>query len=153
MVTVGTSISRKRQHSMVKCAYAYRTLMAWGQAWESSWGQHGAHLRPTRPKWAPCLSHELCCLGNYLRDWQRHSWQLSSRLFHGRDSIPWSNVYMFHSNLYTCSDNCQTKIADSWLLGFIVVESTVSRDDRYCAATISVVTGRSSTMEPCVVWE
>ena len=30
---------------------------------EGSWGQHGAHLGPTGPKWAPCWPHEPCCKG------------------------------------------------------------------------------------------
>ena len=29
------------------------------------WGQHGAHLGPTGPRWAPCWPHELCSLGTY----------------------------------------------------------------------------------------
>ena len=29
-----------------------------------SWGQHGAHLGPTGPRWAPCWPHEPCYLGN-----------------------------------------------------------------------------------------
>ena len=33
--------------------------------YQGSWGQHGAHLRPTRPRWAPCWPHELCYLGRY----------------------------------------------------------------------------------------
>ena len=28
-------------------------------------GEHGAHLGPTGPRWAPCWSHEICYLGNY----------------------------------------------------------------------------------------
>ena len=28
-------------------------------------GQHGAHLGPTGPRWAPCWPHELCYLGIY----------------------------------------------------------------------------------------
>ena len=28
-----------------------------------SWGQHGAHLGPTGPRWAPCWPHDLCYLG------------------------------------------------------------------------------------------
>ena len=33
-------------------------------AWkQSSWGQHGAHLGPTGPKWAPCWPKEPCYLG------------------------------------------------------------------------------------------
>ena len=31
--------------------------------WQGSWGQHGAHLGPTGPRWAPCWPHELCSLG------------------------------------------------------------------------------------------
>ena len=32
--------------------------------WEpGSWGQHGAHLGPTGPSWAPCWPHESCYLG------------------------------------------------------------------------------------------
>ena len=32
--------------------------------WEQgSWGQHGANLGPTGPRWAPCRPHELCYLG------------------------------------------------------------------------------------------
>ena len=29
-----------------------------------SWGQNGAHLGPTGPRWAPCWPHELCYLGD-----------------------------------------------------------------------------------------
>ena len=29
----------------------------------SSWGQHGAHLGPAGPRWAPCWPHEHCYLG------------------------------------------------------------------------------------------
>ena len=28
-------------------------------------GQHGAHLGPIGPRWAPCWPHELCYLGQY----------------------------------------------------------------------------------------
>ena len=31
--------------------------------YQGSWGQHGAHLGPTGPRWAPCWPHEPCCLG------------------------------------------------------------------------------------------
>ena len=31
---------------------------------QGSWGQHGSHLGPTGPRWAPCWPHELCCLGS-----------------------------------------------------------------------------------------
>ena len=35
----------------------------WQQGW---WGQHGAHLGPTGPRWAPCWPHQPCYLGWYL---------------------------------------------------------------------------------------
>ena len=31
--------------------------------WQSSWGQHGAHLGPVGPRWAPCQPHEPCYQG------------------------------------------------------------------------------------------
>ena len=31
--------------------------------WQSSWGQHGAHLGPVGPSWAPCWPHEPCYQG------------------------------------------------------------------------------------------
>ena len=31
-------------------------------------GQHGAHLGPTSPRWAPCWPHELCYLGCFDKD-------------------------------------------------------------------------------------
>ena len=46
-------------------------LMEWnfrvdlsGEAPDSKvpWGQHGAHLGPTGPRWAPCWPHEFCYL-------------------------------------------------------------------------------------------
>ena len=37
-----------------------KTVPPWKQG---SWGQHGAHLGPTGPRWAPCWPHEPCNLG------------------------------------------------------------------------------------------
>ena len=31
--------------------------------WQSSWGQHGAHLGPVGYRWAPCWPHEPCYRG------------------------------------------------------------------------------------------
>ena len=33
---------------------------------QSSWGQHGAHLGPVGPRWAPCWPHEPCCQGSLI---------------------------------------------------------------------------------------
>ena len=38
----------------------WATLLA---STQGSWGQHGAHLGPVGPRWAPCRPHEPCCLG------------------------------------------------------------------------------------------
>ena len=32
-----------------------------GPRQQGSWGQHGAHLGPVGPRWAPCWPHERCC--------------------------------------------------------------------------------------------
>ena len=34
---------------------------------QGSWGQHGAHLGPIGPKWAPCWPHEPWYLGCYMQ--------------------------------------------------------------------------------------
>ena len=51
------------------CHGSWSTLihvMAHCLPWEQgSWGQHGAHLGPTGPMWAPCWPHEHCYLGDY----------------------------------------------------------------------------------------
>ena len=33
--------------------------------YQGSWGQHGAYLGPTGPRWAPCWPHERCYQGWY----------------------------------------------------------------------------------------
>ena len=33
--------------------------------YQSSWGQHGAHLGPVGPRWAPFWPHESCYQGTY----------------------------------------------------------------------------------------
>ena len=41
-----------------------KTVMCRYNPWQqNSWGQHGAHLGPTGPRWDPCWPHELCYLG------------------------------------------------------------------------------------------
>ena len=52
------------------CRYSPGLLPChWGNhSWlESSWGQHGAHLGPIGPRWAPCWPHEVCYLGYHCR--------------------------------------------------------------------------------------
>ena len=56
--------------------------------WErGSWGQHGSHLGPTGPRWAPCWPYELCYLGNLVYSWCRNVdtwyWSCTFSLFGG----------------------------------------------------------------------
>ena len=45
----------------IKCD---QTILIWEYPRkQSSWGQHGAHLGPVGPIWAPCWPHEPCYLG------------------------------------------------------------------------------------------
>ena len=47
----------------------WQSLTHWSPWWQGSWGQHGAHLGPTGPRWAPCWPHELCYLGPQWNVW------------------------------------------------------------------------------------
>ena len=40
-----------------------RYIRWWHPRQQSSWGQHGAHLGPVSPRWAPCWPHEPCYQG------------------------------------------------------------------------------------------
>ena len=50
-------------HIYITCLVLYLllTYLPW---WQASWDQHGAHLGPTGPRWAPCWPHASCYLGN-----------------------------------------------------------------------------------------
>ena len=45
--------------------YRYHTprRLASFPRYQGSWGQHGAHLGPVGPRWAPCWSHKPCYQG------------------------------------------------------------------------------------------
>ena len=40
-----------------------QTAQRWHPRYQGWWGQYGAHLGPTGPRWAPCWPHELYYLG------------------------------------------------------------------------------------------
>ena len=43
------------------------TYWASGIPWKQGlWGQHGVHLGPTGPRWAPCCPHESCYRGIWI---------------------------------------------------------------------------------------
>ena len=54
--TAGT-LCVSTNHAWVSMPYTSRP---W---YQGSWGQHGAFLGPTGPRWAPCWPHELCYMG------------------------------------------------------------------------------------------
>ena len=39
------------------------TALSWHPWWQGSWGQHGAHLGPTGPRWTPCWEREIKFIG------------------------------------------------------------------------------------------
>ena len=48
---------------------------------QNSWGQHGAHLGPVGPRWAPCWPHEPCyqgCYSSYLQQMNEITSQTNS---------------------------------------------------------------------------
>ena len=49
------------QHGFTAFIHTPSTAIPW---WQGSCGQHGAHLGPTGPMWAPYWPHELCYLGS-----------------------------------------------------------------------------------------
>ena len=44
----------------------------WNPREQSTWGQHGAHLGPFGPRWAPCWPHEPCYQGSSAACWERN---------------------------------------------------------------------------------
>ena len=58
-------ISRKNTHIICNSQKGplYFNLFGKRPWWEGPWGQHGAHLGPTGPRWAPWWPHESCYLG------------------------------------------------------------------------------------------
>ena len=46
-----------------KIQRSQHVVLTWSHCQQGSWGQHGAHLGPTGPRWVPCWPHELCHLG------------------------------------------------------------------------------------------
>ena len=54
---------------------------------QGSWGQHGVHLGPTGPRWAPCWPHELCYLGWFWLKLYPCLVELYSTSYHGVISL------------------------------------------------------------------
>ena len=57
-VSYSTNKNTSHTWKVIYCVSKFRC--PWSQG---SWGQHGVHLGPTRPMWAPCWPHEPCYLG------------------------------------------------------------------------------------------
>ena len=62
-----TEISKRGERSVTTPGYDYSMHQTLSLPREQGlWGQHGAHLGPTGPRWAPRWPHELCYLGGPL---------------------------------------------------------------------------------------
>ena len=51
------------------CSSMTKSYLCWTEMWLpywTSWGQHGSHLGPVGPRWAPCFPHETCYQGWYI---------------------------------------------------------------------------------------
>ena len=48
---------------MMAQSIAVHTVACYSSLIAGSWGQHGTHMGPAGPRWAPCRPHELCYLG------------------------------------------------------------------------------------------
>ena len=71
---------------------------------QSSWDQHGAHLGPTGPRWAPCWPHEACYLGLPFAPLVIHG-EISIKIFFSekwRPSFTDINTSIPHAAYYTC---------------------------------------------------
>ena len=55
------------------------------------WGQHGAHLGPVGPRWAPCWPHGPCYQG----------WRLDSVFFNPRQKVCWLSLKFWYRIWYT----------------------------------------------------
>ena len=58
---------------------------------QSVLGQHGAHLGPVGPRWAPCWPHEPCCQGPFQEIW----------IPRYKDKTFMRSIYLYNWNPYT----------------------------------------------------
>ena len=69
---------------------------------QGSWGQHGAHLGPTGPRWAPCWPHDSCHLGSQSIPGRINS-PLAVYIWHGCIGIIF--VWKRHEDMSACNGN------------------------------------------------
>ena len=83
--------------------------------YQGSWGQHGAHLGPTGPRWVPCWPHELCYLKYILL---QYHWVAEPVAVYGKYPL---------MCLTTCNDNAMhTFVIRSRILLWISVISHIN---------------------------
>ena len=88
-----TRTSYERQECLFKSFFKLTTKKTsknrnGGPLW-SSWGQHGAHLGPVGPRWAPCWPHEPCYQG----------WIDSGKTTYSTLEKLWPILYTFRTTL------------------------------------------------------
>ena len=60
LIWINYHLTQSQFKLSIKCYCCYVRCIPWFQG---SWGQHGAQLGLTGPRWAPCWPRELCYLG------------------------------------------------------------------------------------------
>ena len=114
------SVTRKCFHLMTSSLRTiaaippkYMSVMDWlSQCYpwqQGSWGQHGAHLGPVIPRWAPCRPHEPCYLGRIISFSKHDKAQQKAEL--------WAKIY--------CSDLLQINKTVS-LIHFVYMTSRMT---------------------------
>ena len=79
-----------------------------------SWGQHGAHLGPKGPRWAPCCPQKLCYLGIL---WM-HAWRGPFYCLHGCNVFPHQKLNGLPSPIYAgllLIESGGTNISEIWI--------------------------------------
>ena len=112
---------------------------------QSSWGQHGSHLGPVGPRWAPCWPHEPCYQGHAVAlPHVQTTWCMVCDP-HSRTLADW--LILNHRNVsvcYVCTDLC---------INASGVEPGILRanSDSILAADVEApcITGSPSTMVQC----
>ena len=75
---IRVSILHNARQYHYKMQHSNTVRLQWNKLWadnprkQSSWGQHGAHLGPVGPRWAPYWPHEPCYQGYFTMDLDRY---------------------------------------------------------------------------------
>ena len=124
----------RRTHGMSHPPLSVQTASSHGpygvkmkQPWQQgSWGQHGAHLGPTGPRWTPCWPHEPCYLGtaSLCSTTEIVQWYINNiikipsnccRFYSSRDPTEFSWITALHNGFYIrIHSRCLNMVSAVW---------------------------------------